>query len=156
MVTKENTFPTLSGETLTGDKKTFPDDLKNKVNILILVFNEPAQYKVDTWAKMILSEYEPLEEVSYHEVPMLSGWYKPLAWQIDRWMRDGIPDKYHGNTVTFYGNRKPYIMQLGLTDENSCYLFVLDDHRHILHRSEGIMDTEKENKLRSIIKERIL
>ena len=144
-------FPRLTGETLTGRKVTLPDDLDRQVNLLILVFSENAQYKVNTWARMILADYEPLEAVSYYEVPMLSGWYRPMAWQIDGWMRQGIPKQYHENTVTFYGDRTPYIEQLGMPDKNSCYLFVLDDQGSIVYRSDDIMSPAKEAKLKAIL-----
>ena len=123
-------FPRLKGKTLTGKEVTFPDDLQNEVNILILVFKREAQKVVDTWAGLILSEYEPKPNISYHEVPMMSIVYKPISSQIDKWMKGGIPGDYHENTVTFYGDRSPYMKQLGMTDKDSCYVFVLDKKRN--------------------------
>jgi len=85
-------FPVLTAEKLSGEKITFPDDLEQDVNILILVFERNSQKLVDTWAEIILKEYEPKPNIQYYEVPMISYWYKPIGWQIDNWMRDGIPD----------------------------------------------------------------
>ena len=145
------TFPTLQAERLTGQTVTFPDDLTEEVNILIVAFDQKAQQLVDSWGRLILAKYEPQPNISYHEVPMISGWYRPMAGQIDRWMRQGIPAQYHENTVTFYGNRAPYMRELRMTRRNSCYVFVLDRKGQIVYRAEGMMDGKKERKLRAII-----
>ena len=141
-------FPRLKGETLTGKTVTFPEDLENDINILILVFKQEGQYLVDTWAGLILKEYEPKPDMSYFEVPMLSIIYKPISWQIDKWMRDGIPKRYHENTVTFYGDRSTYMRQLGMNDKDSCYIFVLDREGEITFRSQGSMTAAKERAFR--------
>ncbi len=144
-------FPNLKAETLSGDKIVFPDDLDHEINILILVFEQKSQRLVDTWAEIILKEYEPKEEIQYYEVPMISYWYAPIGWQIDNWMRDGIPQEYHDNTTTFYGNRKPYFEELNMPDKSSCYLFILDREGYIRFRTEGERDEEKEVAFRKAI-----
>ena len=152
------TFPTLKAERLTKEEVIFPDDLKQKANILILVFEQQAQKLVDTWAKIILDEYEPRADVSYHEVPMISTWYAPIGWQIDNWMRGGIPEQFHNNTATFYGNRKPkknsrkpYFEQLDMPKKNSCYVFVLDENGRIKYRVEGPRTETKEAEFRDLL-----
>ena len=148
-------FPSLKAELLSGDKILFPEDLAAEYNILILVFEQNSQRLVDTWAKMILKEYEPLSNVSYYEVPMISTLYKPIGWQIDNWMRAGIPMQFHDNTATFYGNRKPYFEALGMDDKSSCYLFVLAADGEILHRASGPMTDETEDELRVVLKKSV-
>ena len=146
-------FPQLKAKTLSGDEIIFPDDL-NSLSILILLFDQNAQYEVDTWASMIFESFES-QAVSYYEIPMMSTLYKPIGWQIDQWMRDGIPDKYHGNTATFYGDRSPYFNWLDMTDKSTCYLFVLDAEGRIIHRDWGAMDQEKREKLQKILNEKL-
>ncbi len=149
--TGEQRFPQLKAQSLQKETIIFPDDLKNKANILILVFEQDAQRLVDTWAEVILADYEPRPDVSYHEVPMISGWYRPIGWQIDNWMRDGIPENLHDNTTTFYGNRRPYFEELNMNDIDSCYLFLLDREGYIRFRAEGPRDEEQEAALRTAI-----
>ncbi|MEL6535867.1 MAG: hypothetical protein AAFQ98_10670 [Bacteroidota bacterium] len=144
-------FPTLEAETLSKEEITFPTDLEGKANIIILVFKQEAQKLVNTWADVILEEYEPLAEISYHEVPMISTFYKPIGWQIDNWMRGGIPTQWHDNTATFYGDRSPYFQKLNMTEQRSCYVFVLDEEGIIQFRSEGPRNPTDEAKFRQII-----
>jgi len=144
-------FPELTAETLSGEKITFPDDVNAQVNILILVFEQNSQELVDTWAKIILDEYEPQADISYYEIPMISYWWKPIGWQIDNWMREGIPKDYHDNTATFYGNRSPYFDTLEMNDKSSCYLFLLDKEGNIFFRTEGPRTPQKEATFRQAI-----
>lgn len=144
-------FPQLKAKSLKKEKITFPDDLTNEINILILVFQQDAQRLVDTWAKIILSEFEPQTNISYYEVPMVSTLYIPIAWQVDNWMRAGIPEQYHDNTTTFYGNRSPYFKKLNMDEKDSCYLFIVDQSGYIQFRTEGARTSEKETAFRNAI-----
>ena len=149
-------FPELKGETLEGRKVVFPTDLNEEVNILILVFEQKAQSLVNTWADLILGEFEPREGISYYEVPMISTLYYPIAWQIDNWMRDGIPAHLHDNTVTFYGNRSPYFEMLKIEDKESCYLFVVDRQGNIKYRTQGPVSKHNETSFREAMSEILL
>ena len=149
-------FPELKGETLEGRKVVFPTDLDEEVNILILAFEQKAQPLVNTWANLILDEYEPRKGVSYYEIPMISTLYLPIAWQIDNWMRDGIPAHLHDNTVTFYGHRSPYFEMLEIEDKESCYLFVVDRRGNIKYRTQGPVSEYNEASFREAMTETLL
>ncbi|MEL6674785.1 MAG: hypothetical protein AAFR61_21435 [Bacteroidota bacterium] len=144
-------FPTIQLKTLTRKPLTVPKDLTQKVNIVILVFEQQAQLKVNTWASVIFKEFEPQASISYHELPMMSGWYAPMAWQIDNWMRDGIPQDYHANTATFYGDRSPLLRKLEITDRSDCYVYILDQTGRIRFQSQGNMTPEKEQAFRAAV-----
>lgn len=66
---------------------TFPTELEGDAHILILVFRQRAQRIVNTWADIILPELEPQEGITYHEVPMISTFYRPFRNGIDSGMR---------------------------------------------------------------------
>ena len=134
---KEQLFPEIKAQTLKNREVTIPEDLTQPVNIVILVFEQQAQLQVDTWAKFILADLEPLPNVSYHEVPLLNLIFKPMSWQVDRWMRDGIPEQYHDNTATAYGNRSAIFRQLGISDRSNCYVYILDQNGIIKYHAEG-------------------
>jgi len=86
-------------------KDSFPGRLACGVQRADSCFQQDAQSLVDTRAEIILKEYEAKENISCHEVPMISTLYKPISWQIDNWVRAGIPSQFHDNTATFHGNR---------------------------------------------------
>ena len=144
-------FPNIMANTLKKVPLAIPKDLNQTVNIVILVFERQAQAKVNTWAEMILSEMEPQDHISYYEIPMMSGMYSPIGWQIDNWMRAGIPKDYHDNTATFYGNRKFVFDELDISDRSSCYLFVLDKSGRIQFRAEGVRNPTSESEFRKVV-----
>ncbi len=144
-------FPTIKANTLTKEKITIPEDLNGEVNIIILAFEQKAQRIIDTWANIILKEYEPQENITYYEVPMISGWYLPMGSQIDNWMRGGIPEEYHDNTATFYGNRQYIFEGLNIQDKSDCYLFVLDEKGVIHYRTAGGISPVKEKEFRKSV-----
>lgn len=144
-------FPQFSVKTLNNTSLTLPNDLTHSVNIVILVFEQQAQSKVDTWAELILAEMEPQDQISYYEVPMISGVYSLIGRQIDRWMKAGIPVAYHDNTATFYGDRRFIFEGLDVTDRSNCYLFVLDKLGYIHFRAEGVRTPKLESEFRQVV-----
>ncbi len=147
----QEVFPTIKAKTLTKEKITIPQDLDGQVNIIILAFEQKAQRIIDTWAKVILKEYEPQENITYYEIPMISGWYSPMGFQIDNWMRGGIPEEYHDNTATFYGNRQYIFEELNIKDKSNCYLFVLNHKGEIQYRTEDGISPETEKEFRTSV-----
>ncbi|MEL6357426.1 MAG: hypothetical protein AAFQ37_10900 [Bacteroidota bacterium] len=148
-------FPQLTTKDLTKKKVVFPDDLEGEVNILILVFQQRAQLLVNTWADFILSDYEPQANITYYEIPMMSSASGLISWQVDNWMRAGIPAEYHDNTACFYGNRRPYFKALEMNEIDSCYIFLVGKDGQILWRENGKRTDEKEASFRKAV-ERIL
>ena len=146
-------FPDLTAETLSRQKVTFPGDLNGDANILILVFKQNAQRLVNTWADIILPELDPQPNITYHEVPMISTLYKPIGWQIDNWMRGGIPNEFHDNTATYYGDRSAYFKALDMPKRGSCYVFVLDSEGIIRYRYEGPRTSEAEEEFRAVVQQ---
>jgi len=144
-------FPDIKAKTLEEKEVLLPENANKEVNIIFLLFEQNAQLHVNTWAEVILEKYEPKMNVSYYEVPMMSGFYRFMSGQINQWMRDGIPEEYHDNTACFYGNRNPVFEALNITDKSSAYLFVLDQKGFIHFRTEGSRSDQKESALRVAI-----
>ncbi|MEM8901284.1 MAG: hypothetical protein AAGC85_24445 [Bacteroidota bacterium] len=136
-------FPDLTVERLSREEITLPDALTQQANILALVFERESQYKVDTWAEFIISDHEAKPEVSYHEIPMISSFFKLASGWIDNGMRSGINPKLHDNVATFYGDRDPYFEGLQMSDKSSIYVFILDEEGIIRYREEGMLTPEK-------------
>lgn len=103
------------------------------------------------WTYIILPELEPQEGITYHEVPMISTFYRTFSNGIDSGMRGGIPEQYHDNTTTFYGDHSLYFEQLDMRKKGSCYVFVLDTEGKIRYRYEGRRTDKAEAAFRAVI-----
>lgn len=144
-------FPELTATTLADRAITFPTDLESKASIIIIAMERNTQKLVDTWTPFILENYGKNEEVSFYEVPMISGWYSWMSGFIDGGMRSGIDQSFHDNTATFYGDRSRYIKQLNMKDKSDCYIFILDETGTIRYNSSGNMTDEKQKQLSEIM-----
>ena len=144
-------FPIVETKTLNNERLVLPKDLNKKANIIILAFVQEAQVDVNTWADIILREYEPKEAVSYYEVPMMNGFYRPFQKYIDNGMRSGIPDKLHDNTATYYGPRRDIFKYLDIEDRSTCYVFLVDEKGYVRFRAAGAMSDSSEYGFRKTI-----
>jgi hypothetical protein len=130
-------FPTVRAKTLAGRCVTFPTETKGKVGIVFIAFQQSAQSQIDTWVQPMISSYLDQPDVSYYELPMISGAYRPVSRFIDSGMRGGVPNALHDRTATFYGQRSTFFKSMKITDTTRAYLFVLSKDGHIVFRTSG-------------------
>jgi hypothetical protein len=143
-------FPKLLAKTLAGKEINFPSDTKDKPTILCIVFKDETQYMADGWTKEIIAHYSD-SVINYFEVPMLKNELKVMRKVIDGGMRKGIDKNLHDNVATFYGKLKPYLQKLLMTNQMSCYIFLIDKSQTIQLAIEGIANADKLNELYSTI-----
>jgi ATP10 protein len=130
-------FPTIRAKTLAGQCVTFPDALAGRVGIVFVAFQQSAQSQIDTWLDPVISDYLNKKDVSYFEIPMISGSYRLVSRLIDSGMRSGVPDSLHARTATFYGERSAFFKTMGITDSTRAYLFVLSKDGRVVYRTSG-------------------
>lgn len=130
-------FPTVAAQTLAKRAVTFPQETAGKDGLLFVAFERDAQEQINSWLTPLLQQYVFSDEVSYYEVPMISGGYGMVATFIDGGMRRGVPQTLHDRTATYYGPREAFFKALNITDTSKPYLFVLDKQGHIVFRTAG-------------------
>ncbi len=130
-------FPTITAKTLANRCVTFPDETAGRVGVIFVAFEQGAQSDIDSWVEPMIKDYLTNDEVSYFEIPMISGLYKPVSRFIDGGMRGGVPTDLHDRTATFYGKRAAFFSQMKIEDTTRAYLFVLSRSGRIVHRASG-------------------
>jgi ATP10 protein len=143
-------FPAMEVQSLSKIKMDLPTYTFGKPTILCIVFDQNAQFKVDTWTLPILDKYKN-EEVNYLEIPMINANYKWVSRFIDNGMRGGVPEELHKHVATYYGKLNDYKNILQMVDKNSCYLFLLDKQGIIQYTTSGIASVEKVSELNTAI-----
>jgi ATP10 protein len=136
-------FPTISAKTLANRCVTFPKETQGKVGVLFVAFEQGAQSEIDTWVDPVINNYLNDDRVSYYEIPMISGAYKPVSRFIDGGMRGGVPSKLHDRTATFYGKRSAFFSSMNISNRTHAYLFVLSREGRIVFRSSGSASAEQ-------------
>jgi len=148
-----NTFPEVKGVSLDGEKFHLPQDFEGDLNLVFLAFQREQQLMVNTWLPTadLLESIHP--GLRYYELPTISRRNPIARWLIDTGMRSGIKDpKSRRKTITLYLDKGSFRKSLGIPEEDTIYILLLDKPGKIAWRSEGPCNVEKAEQLSDYIK----
>jgi len=94
-------LPALTGENLAGETLTLPDDLAGRPAVLLVGFEQKAQFDADRWLFGLLQSGTPARLLEVPTIPGLFG--RAFGGMIDGGMRSGIPEEDWPSVVTLYG-----------------------------------------------------
>jgi len=94
-------LPELSGEALDGRAWTLPEDLVGQPAVLLVGYEQEAQFDADRWMFGLLQAGTPARVLEVPTIPGLAG--RVFGTKIDAGMRSGIPHEDWGAVVTVYG-----------------------------------------------------
>lgn len=150
-------FPNVSGSNLNGDQCDFPHDFEKNLNVLIVAFRRNQVDLIETWLSTLSALEQEQPEVKFYELPVLSDSYGPLRWWIDGGMRAGIvDDAARRRTVTLYIDKGKFKKQLGIKNEETIYLFLVNREGVVLWKTEGTFSEEKLAELRIRVQDNLL
>jgi hypothetical protein len=153
-ISTNRSFPKVKGSNLNGDSYNLPKDLKGTFNIIIIAFRREQTEILEGWATALDAVVSKDQPVEYYELPVLSASYSPLRWWIDGGMRAGIVDqKSRDRTITLYTNKSKFKNQMGIPDEETVYVFLIDKEGNIFWRTEGNVSQQKISELQKILNE---
>lgn len=93
-------LPSISGQTLSGVRTRFPEDLLGSTSVLLIAYRRGTQQDLDRWIEF-LSLKAP--QLAWYEVPAIRSLiWRPLAGWIDSGMRNGVPKDKWSRVVTLY------------------------------------------------------
>lgn len=94
-------LPSVAGETLAGERLTLPDDLAGRPAVLLVGFEQEAQFDADRWLFGLLQSGTPARLLEVPTIPGLFG--RAFGGMIDGGMRSGIPEEDWPSVLTLYG-----------------------------------------------------
>ena len=145
-------FPNVSGSSLDGKRFNLPRDLKGKVNIVIIAFRREQTDIIEQWATPLKEIMRAGSSLEVYELPTLSRGYSPFRWWIDGGMRAGIVgEEARRRTITIYTNKRHFKVQLGIPNEETIYIFLVDKDGRIITRVQGDFTEEKHRQLQNAI-----
>jgi len=96
------TFPSVEGESLQGDRVRLPNDMFGEPALLLIGYRQKAQFDLDRWILGLMQAQTPIR---IFEVPTIPGLIPGMiAGTIDDGMRSGIPMEDWAIVVTLYGD----------------------------------------------------
>lgn len=117
-------FPSVRGTTLTKQEVTIPDDFKGKLTVLLIGYQQKAQFDIDRWILGLLQLDTPGSTV---EVPTIAGMMPQMVQGfIDSGMRSGIPKEDWASVVTVYEDAEKIIQGIGNERPQSAHVILLN------------------------------
>jgi hypothetical protein len=145
-------FPNVKGSNLNGENYNVPKDLKGRFNVVVIAFRREQTELLEGWAAALDAFVSKNPTVEYYELPVLSMSYSPLRWWIDGGMRAGIVDqKSRDRTITLYTNKSKFKNQMGIPNEETVYIFLIDKEGKIFWRTEGNITQQKNSELQKVL-----
>lgn len=130
---KNSRFPSVQGTSLSGDRVAIPDRFVGKNTLLLVGYEQRAQFDIDRW---ILGALQAEVKVEIVEVPTIAGMLPQMVQGfIDNGMRSGIPKADWGAVVTVYEDAPKIIEALGNERPQSAYAVLLDRQGRIVWSS---------------------
>lgn len=147
-------FPNVSGSNLEGRKFNLPNDFEEKLNIVVVAFKREQTALIEGWTGSLEEIEQKSNNVRFYELPVLSKAYSPLRWWIDGGMRTGIADSDTcKRTITVYTSKSRFKNQLAIPNEETIYIFLVNESGKILWQTRGDLTKEKNQQLLNALKE---
>jgi len=147
-------FPEITGSNLLRQKITLPGDLQGETNILVVAFLQRHQALVDSWIPTLSQLEQSFLGVQFYEIPVIRKMNFLSQTFINEGMRAGIPGHdTRAKTITLYIDKEIFREALGIPDEKTIQLLVLDRQRVVIWRTEGAFTAEKADALLKAIQE---
>jgi len=141
-------FPEVEGKNLESKSYKLPHDLEGELNVLLVPFQRWHQNLVDSWGPYLEELIIRFPKVKFYELPSLSSAYKMVSFVIDGGMRAGIPKReVRERTITIYINKSKFKKALEIPNEQTIYLFLVNEKGEILWRKSGVYDDSKAEEL---------
>jgi hypothetical protein len=142
-------FPMVRGNSLDKSPITIPDSYRGKTTLLLIGYEQKAQFDIDRWILGVLQADVPVQIV---EVPTIAGMMPQMVQQfIDNGMRSGIPKQDWASVVTVYEDADKIIAALGNERPRSGYAVLLDKEGRIVWTSNQGYSAQQVLDLKQIV-----
>ena len=141
-------FPSVRGRNLNRKKIKLPEELKGKMNLLLLAFFQNQQKTIDSWLNFASELEEKFNGLQYYEIPIIYKMNILNQLLLNESMRASIKEKkIREKTITLYLEKSKFLDALKFDDENDTYTILIDKNGKILWKERGIYDSNKGKEL---------
>ncbi len=139
-------FTSLKGETLEGKTVSLPEDTKGKYTLIGMAYSQKSEDELKTWFQPAYSAFidkskpslfEERYDVNLYFIPMFTGVNKLATEAAKKKALQGIDKRLYPYVLFYKGELEKYKKELGLTQKDIPYFFVLDKEGKIIYYTEG-------------------
>ncbi len=147
-------FPAVSGGSLSRKTVSIPEDLEGELNVLIVAFQRWQQGLIESWVPLLEQLEQTIPGVRYYELPTIQRLDPISRTFINEGMRAGIANSHaRERTITLYLDKSGFRSALGLPDEDTIYVLLVDRKGQVLWRAEGALTQEKGDSLLTTVQQ---
>jgi hypothetical protein len=129
------TFPSVRGESLSGERWRIPEDLAGDRAVLLLGYVQDSQFDIDRW---LIGLTMTGVTTPVLEIPTIEGLVPGLiSGRIDQGMRSGIPTPVWDAVVTVYSDAPRILDFTGNENPRNARVLVLDSEGRVLWFHDG-------------------
>lgn len=151
-------FPSMPVKKLDGTSLDLPKAVKGKFTILAMAYSKKAEDDLKTWNNPLYQKFiaEPPKnslfgfdpyDVHLFFVPMFTGVSQAAAGNASKKLKEGLDPKFHEHFLIFEGKLKDYKDQLGFSQKDEPYFFVLDKTGKVIFKTQGAYSQAKMNQI---------
>jgi hypothetical protein len=149
-------FPEVTGTNLLRQKITLPHELQGNLNILLVAFLQRHQALVDSWIPSLSQLEQSYPKVLFYELPVIQKLNFLSQTFINEGMRAGIPNRdTRQKTITLYLDKPAFRNALGIPNEDTIWVLLVDRSGNVLWRTAGPYTPEKGDALGSAVQNEI-
>ncbi len=137
-------FPALTGELLTSEAITLPDDCKGKYSLIGIAYSQKAEAELRSWYddsidKFILKRgmFDSEYDVNIYFIPMFHGVSKLTYKSAFKKVKELTDERLYTHVIFYKGEIKGYKESLGFEDKHKPLFFLLDPNGMILKKFVG-------------------
>ena len=140
------TFPTVEGENLAGEKATLPLQWRGEPTLVFVGYKRASQFDIDRW---LLGAAQAELKVNLVELPTVGGLFATtFEDRLNESMRRGIPQPLWPSVITIYDEADTIYEWLGTERPNNARTLLLSAEGHVLwytaegYSSDAILEIE--------------
>lgn len=157
-----DSFPAMSGVSLTDKEITVPSDTQDKFTLIGLAYSKKAEDDLKSWFQPIYNEFIREEasggliptmkaDVNVVFVPMFTGIKQGASKAAIRKMKKDIDEKLHPHVLVYSGKLGDYKEALDFEKKDTPYFFVIDKGGKIVYATSGKYSNKKQEKINEFV-----
>jgi len=154
---ENKTFPSIEGETLTGEQINIPQSTLGKVTIVGMAYSKKSEEMLKSWFQPMYNKFIAQSgmfddyDVNLYFIPMFTGTKKMAYNKTIKNLKESNRKDLHPYMMFYKGELEPYVTDLKMDRKDLPYFFVLDKEGNIVYSTQGFFNESKMEKIEEAI-----
>lgn len=157
-----DSFPEMTGTSLTDEEITVPSATQDKMTLIGIAFSKKAEDDLKTWFQPIWERFireadpnalipEMKPDVNVVFIPMFTGLKRGASGSAIKKMQKDVDKKLHPHVIVYSGKMGDYEQQLNMTEKDQPYFFVVNKAGEIIYATAGRSSIKKLNEVEEMV-----